>query len=377
MKHSNTKDHQKTSGTPNTYVCTTLEHTDNLQHAQGVADLVPVVDCYTNSLRSGLQAHPNPQSGGLLVPAQECIGTAVLEYIGKGSTEQSQMTRFYALQAVARRLGVKMEDLENLTPNQARALRSSLVIDLEDGVIAFSTINKYFAVLTGILVRVYLRGDLEALELSHLRDILDGVKGESGLTGRYVYNEELEQVFEFLTREQTPANVRNLVLISLLYHGLRREEVRKVRLDDIVESGTVVRVRGKAHRERNVPLEKSTQYFLKTWMSLRGSVGEFLLCAIRKGGVILPERQLSNMAIHRTLETIVNEAGVDKFTAHDLRRKCISDLLEAGVDLITVQKIVGHASPEMTSRYDRRPELLRAQKIQLLAIPERKFEDLE
>jgi integrase len=51
-------------------------------------------------------------------------------------------------------------------------------------------------------------------------------------------------------------------------------------------------------------------------------------------------------------------AGV-ALTLHDFRRTLISDLLDEGVDLATVAKIVGHRDPKTTARYDRRPERAR------------------
>lgn len=52
------------------------------------------------------------------------------------------------------------------------------------------------------------------------------------------------------------------------------------------------------------------------------------------------------------------QAGVRPFTPHDhdLRRTCATYLWDAGVDGVTIQRILGHASIETTARYDRRTE---------------------
>jgi integrase len=74
-------------------------------------------------------------------------------------------------------------------------------------------------------------------------------------------------------------------------------------------------------------------------------------------------------AVLLLLRRRAQQARVPSFTPHDLRRSFISDLLESGADMVTVQKLAGHANVQTTARYDRRGEEVKRRAAELVHVP--------
>jgi site-specific recombinase XerD len=78
---------------------------------------------------------------------------------------------------------------------------------------------------------------------------------------------------------------------------------------------------------------------------------------------------MTDQAIYNMLVKRATQAGVAHFSPHDLRRTMAGDLLDAGADIVTVQKMLAHASVQTTARYDRRPEQVKRRAANLIHVP--------
>ena len=83
-------------------------------------------------------------------------------------------------------------------------------------------------------------------------------------------------------------------------------------------------------------------------------------------------RHLTPQAVLLILRKRAQEAEVASFSPHDFRRTFCSDLLDAGVDIVTVASLTGHSSPQVVAKYDRRGEEVKRKAVQQLPIPRKK-----
>jgi len=151
--------------------------------------------------------------------------------------------------------------------------------------------------------------------------------------------------------------------------GLRRAEVVDLDVDDFAAATGAVRVRrGESGKGWTVYLPDEAVSLVSNWLTIKGIEPGPLLCHINKAQRVVL-RRLTPQAVLYLMQKRAESANVTDFSPHDFRRTFISDLLDAGTDIVTVQKLAGHADPATTSRYDRRGEDTLRRAVKALHIP--------
>jgi len=154
------------------------------------------------------------------------------------------------------------------------------------------------------------------------------------------------------------ANLKVRVLLSLGYGaGLRVGEAVRLKVKHIDRAQMIIRVeQSKGRKDRLVMLSPQTLALLCEWWKVRPTrydegvpVQERWLFPGRRPGLHLTERQV-NRLFHETADA----AGIRKaVNLHTLRHSFATHLFDRGVDIRTIQALLGHSKLETTARYTR------------------------
>jgi integrase/recombinase XerD len=153
-------------------------------------------------------------------------------------------------------------------------------------------------------------------------------------------------------------------LLEILYgSGLRVSELVGLPVVAAERDPTMLLVRGKGSKERQVPLSDPARAAIAKWLRTRAaSLGEG-----EKSRYLFPSRgragHLTRQRFAQLLKEAAFAAGIDpvRVSPHVLRHAFASHLLEAGADLRSVQLMLGHADIATTQIYTHVvPEKLRA-----------------
>lgn len=274
----------------------------------------------------------------------------VLTYLAGLSTEKSRTTALESIQRIGRAAKVDWEKIPwgRLTAKETTAIRMRLLKKH-----APVTVRLTLSVFRGVLRAAFRLGHLTAEQLARAID-WPKLRAVRIPRGRALTPDEIAHLRQHCGTFPAPYGTFLLAVSAvLLGGGVRREEVAKLLVD--AYSSKSLRVLGKGQKERLLPLPKWAAQDIEAWLkvrsTLRVSVQTMFVRLDRTGRIY--DRPLSPWMVWNLVVTTTEDAGIDEISTHDFRRTYGSELLDK-TDIVTVQHLMGHASPNTTAGYDRR-----------------------
>jgi len=211
-------------------------------------------------------------------------------------------------------------------------VRDYLVHLVEERKLSWSSVNVSLAAIRFLLIHT-LHRDMKRFRLPTPR--------RSGRLPEILSREEVGRILEAL------ANLKHRTLLMTAYAaGLRVRELTHLRVRDIDSDRMTLRVvQGKGAKDRYVGLSPRLLEQLRLyWRAERPP--SWLFPSLRREGPLDPSTP------QRVYQKAKGSAGVTKEGGiHALRHAFATHLLEAGVDLHTIQRLLGHTSIATTQRY--------------------------
>lgn len=191
----------------------------------------------------------------------------------------------------------------------------------------------------------YLTNKAKLLTENPMQD-LDSPRIKKSLP-RYL---DLEESVELLESVDGANSVRDYCILTLFLNcGLRISELVGLNVTDV--RGDQLRVLGKGNKERVLFLNEACQQALQDWLTERN-----MLTLIDKEALFITHqnrRRISRAAVHKLVKKHLAASGLDstQYSAHKLRHTAATLMLQNGVDVRTLQEVLGHDHLNTTQIY--------------------------
>lgn len=284
-------------------------------------------------------------------------------------TKGSRRTMGKALNVIARMLTNGQYDALSLDWSKLRYQHTAAIRAVLMEQYAPATANRMLCALRRTLKEARRLRLMSADDYDAASD-LKSVRGDSPLRGRVLMTSEIAALLQVCKNDSSPIGARDAALIAILSgSGIRRSEAVALEVADFdPETGAIGVRKGKGGKYRTVYLPHGAIRAVKAWLEVRGNSPGILLNPVRRGGHI-EVKGVTDQAVMVILRKRGVQAEIAVFSPHDFRRTFITNLLEAGADVLTVSRLAGHSNLATSLKYDLRGEDAKRKAIQLLHVP--------
>jgi Site-specific recombinase XerD len=161
----------------------------------------------------------------------------------------------------------------------------------------------------------------------------------------YLKDEEVKQLIQAINNKLV-----KLIVQTLFYTGMRISECLNLKVEDVdlnSEDRLIHIINGKGGKDRNIPINNKLYILLMDYVkNWRINTGSSYFFTTKRTGRVSPV--YINQIIR---ETVIRLGWKKHVSAHIFRHSMATCLIRNGVDLPTVQKILGHSNLKVTSIY--------------------------
>ena len=191
----------------------------------------------------------------------------------------------------------------------------------------------------------YLTNKAKLLDVNLVQD-LDAPRLKKALP-KYL---DLDESLELLDHVEGKNAIRDYCILTLFLNcGLRISELVGLNKTDV--RGDRLRVLGKGNKERILFLNDACQRALADWMTERDA-----MTLVDQNALFVTlqnRRRITRAAVHKLVKKHLAGAGLDstQYSAHKLRHTAATLMLQNGVDVRTLQEVLGHDHLNTTQIY--------------------------
>lgn len=167
---------------------------------------------------------------------------------------------------------------------------------------------------------------------------------------------QVQHIFE-LPDISTLLGYRDRVIMELFYSsGLRVSELVALNRSDVDAENLLIRLQGKGRKERVIPITRNAAQWITTYLQYPERYLEVNGHLPQKDGeaIFLNKlgTRLTSRSVDRTFDEYIRASGLaGKATPHTIRHTIATHWLENGMNLKTIQELLGHSSLATTTIY--------------------------
>jgi integrase/recombinase XerD len=225
-----------------------------------------------------------------------------------------------------------------VTPTDLRDYRSFLLTNKQASP---ATVNRHLAALRRFFRYALAQGWVSEDPTLVVKGIQQVTVAPKALSKR--------EVDKLLRAAKRHGGKRDRAILATLRHtGIRVGELTNLRLNDVAISerkGELVVRSGKGSKYRVVPLNFDARRAIGAYQEVRPQVVDTHLFVGQRGAGLTPR------AVEKLVEKYARLAGLADVSPHTLRHTFGKHALDAGVDLVTVSRLLGHERLETTAIY--------------------------